>query len=149
MKKLFLIFVSAAGILSACQKSSSLNSVSLSASTTTASVGQTVVVTASTTENSIDWSVTPATGSVQTYDVTTEKINYYTFTQAGVYTVGVRVRHLDLDSVHTCNHADSTGHHLQDSVWNHHIDSLWHGRGLHHGDCHLGQDSASITIKVN
>ena len=150
MKKMIFSLVAATGLLYACNKSATnANAVSLSASTTEAVVGQTVTVTATTGTNSLSWSVNPASTAAKAYDVTTEKTNYITFSQPGTYTVGVRARHLDLDSVHHCNHADSTGvHHVQDSLWNHHIDSLWVGHGFHHGDCKNGVDSASLRITV-
>jgi hypothetical protein len=149
MKKAIFGAVLPLTILVACNKSNSTDStISLSASTTTATVGQTVSVTASTSTNALSWSVTPATTATAIYGVTTEKTNYFTFSQPGDYVIGVRARGLDLDSVHICDHADSLGHHFQDSLWNHHIDSLWHGRGNHLGGCRNGQDSASVIIKV-
>ncbi len=134
--------------LVACQKSNSGDQISLTASSTTATVGQTITVTATTSTNSVSWSATPPAGVSKTYDVTTEKTNYFTFNAPGTYTIGVRARHLELDSIHHCNRADSIGHHFQDSVWNHHIDSLWHRNGHDKGGCKKGQDSASVVIYV-
>jgi hypothetical protein len=149
MKKAFLSSFVLVAALVACNKSNSTDSsVSLTASSTQVAVGQTVAVTASTIVNALSWSTTPAATATGTYTVTTEKTNYYSFSQPGDYVIGVRARGLDLDSVHQCNHADSIGHHFQDSLWNHHIDSLWHGHGHHLGGCRNGQDSASIIIKV-
>jgi hypothetical protein len=149
MKKAFLSSFVLVAALVACNKSNSTDSsVSLTASSTQVAVGQTVAVTASTIVNALSWSATPAATATGTYTVTTEKTNYYSFSQPGDYVIGVRARGLDLDSVHQCNHADSIGHHFQDSLWNHHIDSLWHGHGHHLGGCRNGQDSASIIIKV-
>ena len=149
MKKAIISASAALLVLVACNKSNSTGAtISLTASTTTASVGQTVSVTASTSTNALSWSATPAATATAAYSVTTEKTNYFTFSQPGEYVVGVRARGLDLDSVHVCNHADSIGHHFQDSVWNHHIDSLWHGHGNHLGSCKKGQDSASVIITV-
>lgn len=147
MKKTAFVLL-AATALYACNKSGSIDTISLTASTTEAAVGQTVSVTASTASNAVAWSVNPASTAAQTYGVTTEKTNYYTFSQPGEYVVGVRARSLQLDSVHHCNRADSIGHHFSDSLWNHHIDSLWHHAGHHLGGCRKGQDSASIVIKV-
>jgi plastocyanin len=147
MKK-SLIFLSAAAILFACNKSNDSNSISLTASAIQVAVGQTVAVTATTNVNTLSWSATPAATSVGAYAVTTEKTNYYSFSSPGIYTIGVRARGLDLDSVHICNHGDSVGHHLPDSIWNHRIDSIWHLRGHDRGQCKNGQDSASIVIQV-
>jgi hypothetical protein len=148
-KSIFGLFL-AATFLFACNKSASdSSSVSLTASTTEAAVGQTITVTANTRTNSLSWSVNPSISVTKAYSVTTEKTNYISFSQPGSYVVGVRARDLQLDSVHQCNHADSTGiHHVQDSTWNHHIDSLWINHGFHKGGCKNGQDSASIRITV-
>jgi hypothetical protein len=149
MKKALLFAVLPAAVLFACNKSNpGTNSISLTASTTTAAVGQTVAVTASTNVNTLSWTATPASTTSATYSVSTEKTNYFTFSQPGNYVIGVRARGLDLDSVHVCNHADSIGHHLSDSLWNHHIDSLWHAGGHDRGQCKNGQDSASVIIQV-
>ena len=148
MKKTVFSLLCASTILYACNKAGSGDTISLTASTTETTVGQTVSVTASTAANTLAWSATPAAAARQTYGITTEKTNYYTFSQPGEYVVGVRARHLQLDSVHHCNRADSIGHHIPDSIWHQHIDSMWHHRGHHLGGCHKGQDSASIVIKV-
>lgn len=148
MKKTVFTVLSAAAVFVACNKSNSGDTISLSASTTEAVVGQTVSVTANTSANIISWSANPSATANGTYTVSTEKTNYYTFSKPGDYVVGVRARDLQLDSVHICNHADSIGHHLSDSIWNHHIDSMWHAHGHHLGGCQKGQDSASIVIKV-
>jgi len=149
MKKTLFSLLIPAAVLFACNKSNSnTSSISLAASTTTAAVGQTISVTASTNVNTLSWSATPAATAAATYGVTTEKTNYFTFSQPGNYVIGVRARGLDLDSVHICNHADSIGHHLPDSLWNHHIDSMWHVRGHDRGQCKNGEDSASVVIQV-
>jgi plastocyanin len=146
-KAIFCTAISFVGLLS-CNKSGSGSSITLTTSSSEVSVGQTLTVTANTNANALSWSATPAASTSKTYDVTTEKTNYFTFSQPGAYVIGVRARGLDLDSTHKCNHADSIGHHLQDSLWNHHIDSLWHTRGNHRGECRNGQDSASVVIMV-
>ena len=149
MKKLFAA-LAAAGVLYACTKSASENSsISVNASATEVSTGESVAVTVSTRSNAASWSVTPSDGVTKTYAGTPEKTNYITFSKPGDYVVGVSARHLDLDSVHHCNHADSIGHHVPDSLWNHHIDSLWTGHGFHKSRCTEGIDSASVHIKVN
>lgn len=148
MKKTAFALFAASAVLYACNKSNSGDAISLTASATETTVGQTVTVTASTGSNALAWSVNPSGTASQTYSVTTEKTNYYTFSQPGNYVVGVRARNLLLDSIHHCNPADSIGHHHADSLWNHHIDSMWRHRGHHLGGCRKGQDSASIVIKV-
>ena len=149
MKKALFSSLLIVAVVSACNKSNTGSSaISLTASSTEVAVGQSVSVTATTNVNALSWSATPAATASGTYSVTTEKINYYTFSQPGDYIIGVRARGLDLDSVHVCNHADSIGHHFSDSLWNHHIDSMWHVRGNHLGGCRQGQDSASVVIKV-
>ena len=149
MKKALFSLILPAAVLFACKKSNSdSTSISLTASASQVAVGQTVSVTATTNVNTLSWSASPATTASGTYTVTTEKTNYYTFSQPGSYVIGVRARGLDLDSIHICNHSDSTGHHLSDSLWNHHIDSLWLVRGNDRGQCKKGQDSASVVIQV-
>ena len=150
MKKAIFSLFSAIVLLYACNKSASNGTaITLTTSSTEITAGQTITVTANTSSNSLSWTVNPAAASSKAYAVTTEKTNYITFYQPGSYTVGVRARTLQLDSVHHCNFADSTGgHHVQDSVWNHHIDSLWISHGFHTGGCKNGQDSASIRITV-
>lgn len=149
MKKALFSSLVLSAFLFACNKSNSnADAVTLTASTTQAAVGQTVSVTASTNANALSWSATPAATTLKTYSVTTEKTNYFAFSQPGEYIIGVRARGLDLDSIHRCNRLDSIGHHLPDSLWNHHVDSLWHVRGNDRGGCRKGQDSASVVIKV-
>jgi hypothetical protein len=148
MKKAFFSLLIPATVLFACNKSNSdSSSISLAASATQVAVGQTVSITASTNVNTLSWSATPAATTTATYGVTTEKTNYFSFSQPGTYVIGVRARGLDLDSVHACNHNDSIGHHLPDSLWNHHIDSMWHVRGHDRGECKKGHDSASVIIQ--
>src|SRR5882724_10598090 len=107
MKKVLSILVLPAAVLFACNKSNSdASTISLTASASQVAVGQTVSVTASTNVNTLSWSATPAATAAATYSVTTEKTNYFTFSQPGSYVIGVRARGLDLDSVHICNHAD-------------------------------------------
>lgn len=148
MKKTVIAAFAAACVVAACQKQDS-SSISLSASATTVAPGQVVSVTANTSSaNALSWSANPAATASGTYSITTEKTNYYTFSATGTYTIGVRARHLELDSVHHCDHLDSIGHHVEDSAWNHHIGELWHERGHDRGGCRNGVDSASVTITV-
>jgi len=123
--------------------------VSLTASSNQVAVGETVSVTAHTKSNVVSWTVSPASAASKVYAVTTEKTNYFSFSQPGDYVLGARTGELTLDSIHHCNHADSTGHHLPDSLWNAHVDSLWLYHGLHKKHCKDGLDSASIHILVH
>lgn len=149
MKKYMFVLSAATLFAVACQKASTEDAIALTASSTEVSTGQTVSVTASTNNaNALRWTVTPPTNAKGIYTVTTEKTNYYTFTTAGTYTIGVRARRLPLDSIHTCHPLDSLGHHYGDSVWNHHIGTMWQQAGHDRGGCQKGQDSAAITIKV-
>ncbi len=142
-------FVAFGMLYCSCAKQTGNNNlVSLSASSSQVSVGQMVTVTAHTGSNALSWTVTPSNAVSKAYTVTTEKTNYFSFLKAGDYVVGARTGSLQLDSMHDCDHADSIGHHIQDSLWNHQIDSLWVSHGLHKKDCRDGKDSASIHIRV-
>jgi plastocyanin len=113
----------------ACNKAAdTASAISLTPSTTTATTGQTVAVTVTSNVNASKWTVTPSTAK-STYSITTAKVNYFTFTQPGVYTVSVSARALAYDS---------TAHQSLDSCW------------LHSGGraCVKGVDSASAKITV-
>jgi hypothetical protein len=117
--------------LVACQKTNSTASeTTLTASTTTAAVGQTVSVQVSSNRNAANWTVTPSASVAQTYGLTTRTVNYFTFNRAGTYTVGVRMRNIAFDSTHQS------------------LDSCWHHGGGDEGGCHKGVDSASVIINV-
>ncbi len=149
MKKAVLCTLLPAAILFACNKSNSgQDDITLTASATEAAVGQTISVTATTAANTISWSASPASSTSKVYSVSTEKTNYFTFSQPGEYTIGVRAQKLHLDSIHPCNHTDSIRHHGVDSIWNHRVDSMWHKEGNHLRNCKKGQDSASVIILV-
>jgi hypothetical protein len=130
MKK--TVFIPALFLLSlvACKKTndSAPSQISLTPSTTTATVGETVSVTLSSNANASKWTVTPATAT-KAYAVTTSKVNYFTFNEPGVYTVAVSSRAIAFDS---------TGNQSLDSSWNH----------THHGSCVNGVDSTSVNINV-
>jgi hypothetical protein len=129
------LIISAMSILglAACQKANdSGTTTTLTASTTEAVVGQTVTVQLTSDKTASSWTVTPSATAVKAYAITTSKVNYFTFNQAGTYRVGVRVRNIAYDSTH---HQD--------------LDSSWHhGRG-DAGGCHHGIDSSSVVIKVS
>ena len=118
--------------LAACQKSNdAANLTTLTASTTNASVGQTVTVSLTSGKTASSWTVTPSASVSKTYSITTSKVNFITFNQAGTYTIGVRVRDIDYDSTRHQN-----------------LDSCWHHGGGDAGGCRHGIDSASVSIKV-
>ena len=60
-----------------------------------------------------------------------KKINYFTFSTAGQYTIGVRTRDIAYDS---------TRHQS--------LDSCWRNGGGDRGGCKRGVDSASVTVTV-
>ena len=127
-----------AGILSVCVfaacKKAATDSVqtSLTASTTQATVGQTVSVSLSSARTAASWTVNPSAAVIKTYDISTSKVNYFTFSQAGTYRIGVRTRDIEYDSVHHQS-----------------LDSCWHHGGGDAGHCQNGVDSASVSIKVS
>ena len=117
-------------VIGACKKSAnSDDQVSLSASATQTTTGQTVAVTVSSSLNASRWAVSPSTATVA-YSLTTKKVNYFTFNQPGVYTISVSAKAVNYDS---------TTHQSLDSCWNHTA-----GRGA----CIKGVDSASLKITV-
>ena len=116
----------------ACQKSNDVAApISLTPSATQVAVGQQVSVTLSANANAVNWTVTPSSSATKTYSLTTSKVNYFTFGQAGTSTVAVRARSVAYDS---------TLHQSLDSCWN-------HGGGSR-GGCTPGIDTASVTITV-
>ena len=113
----------------ACKKSADGSSqVSLSASTTQATVGETVTVTLSSAANASRWSVSPSTAT-QAYSVTTSKTNSFTFNQAGVYTVSASTKQLYYNIARQS------------------LDSLYSHTNVH--SCTNGVDSASIKMSVS
>ena len=112
-----------------CKKDNGLNTV-ITASTTQTTVGQTVSLQVTTSMNAVSWTVTPFTTAITQYSITDQKTNTVTFTQPGVYTVGVRARDIAFDAAHQK------------------LDSCWHHGGGDHGTCMHGRDSSSVSIKV-
>jgi hypothetical protein len=114
-----------------CQKNNdSASQISLTPSATQTTVGQTVSVALSANANASNWTVTPASAVTKTYSLTTSKVNYFTFSQPGVYTVSVRARNISYDST-----AQS-------------LSTAWaHGGGAS-GGCTKGVDTASVAITV-
>lgn len=117
--------------LAACNKTADGNtsSISLTPSTATATTGQTVAVTLTSAANASKWTVSPSTAKAR-YSVTTAKVNYFTFTQPGIYTVAVSAKTVAYDS--TVNQS---------------LDSCWaHTKSA--SACVKGIDSASAMITV-
>ena len=113
-----------------CKKASQ-DLVTLTPSTTLASVGETISITVSSNANAVSWTVTPAAAVTKTFGITTQKVNYFSFSTPGSYTVGVRARSIDYDS---------TRHQS--------LDSCWRNGGGDRGGCRHGIDSASVIITV-
>lgn len=131
MKKVILInAVCLVATLISCNKANQ-DQVTLTPSTTIASVGQTISVTLSANANASSWTVTPSAAASKQFAITTQKINYFTFSSAGQYSISVRTR----DIVY-----DSTRHQS--------LDSCWRNGGGNRGECKRGVDSASVTITV-
>jgi hypothetical protein len=116
--------------LSACQKSNDASQISLTPSTTQATVGQTVSVTLAANANASNWTVTPSSSVTKTYSLTTSKVNNFTFSQPGVYTVSVRARNISYDSTSQS------------------LANAWNRGGGAQGSCTKGIDTASVAITV-
>lgn len=115
----------------ACKKNNDSDSqISLTPSATTATVGQQVSVTLAADANASNWTVTPSATATKAYGLTTSKVNYFTFSQAGVYTVSVRARNISYDST-----AQS-------------LTNAWNKNGGAGGGCTKGVDTASVAITV-
>ena len=131
MKKSILVFaILITAVLFACNKSD-ISQISLTASTTEATVGQTVSVVLTANANASNWTVTPSSSVTQLYGLTTSKINYFTFSQTGTYIISVKARNVAYDST------------LHQS-----LDSCWKNGGGTRGRCTEGIDTASLTISV-
>ncbi len=130
MKKSFAIYALTVVTFFSCNKAG-VDQVSLTPSTTIANVGQTITVTANTNTNAISWSVNPSATAIKQLSISTQKTNYFTFSKAGQYSIGVRARDIAYDS---------TRHQS--------IDSCWRAGGGDRGGCKRGVDSASVTITV-
>lgn len=113
----------------ACNKASNVSPISLTASTTQATVGQPVTVTLSSNANASQWTVSPSTVSKSSF-ITTSKVNSLTFQRSGAYTVSVSTKTLAYDA---------TANQSLDSCWNH---------TARKGSCVKGTDSTSLVINV-
>lgn len=115
----------------ACQKSADDSQITLTPSVTQVATGEQVSVTLSANANASNWTVSPASTATKAYGLTTSKINYFTFSQPGVYTVSVRARNI-----------------AYDSTKNQSLDSCWNHGGWSRGGCKQGVDTASVAITV-
>ena len=127
MHAFFLLLLVA---LVSCMKANQ-DQVSLTASTTEATVGQTISVTVNSNTNAVSWSVSPSTTATKQFAITTQKVNYFTFSKTGQYSIGVRARDIAYDS---------TRHQS--------LDSCWRNGGGDRGHCKRGVDSASVVVTV-
>ena len=123
-----ILFISS---MISCQKNNHDN-ISLTASTTTAKIGQAVSLQVTTNASAVNWSVNPPIEVSKLYTITNNKTNIITFSKAGTYIVSVSARDLVLDSTIGKN-----------------FDSCWHSHDHEHGHCIHGIDSTSVTISVN
>lgn len=114
----------------ACKKNNDGTSqISLTPSAATVTVGQQVSVTLTADANASNWTVTPS-AATKAYGLTTSKVNYFTFNQAGVYTVSVRARNISYDSTRQS------------------LNDAWNKNGGASGSCTKGVDTASVAITV-
>ena len=114
----------------ACKKSNDISQISLTSSATQTTVGQAVSVTLSASANASNWTVTPSSTATKTYGLTTSKVNYFTFSQPGTYTVSVRARSIAYDSASQS------------------LTNAWNTSGASKGSCTKGIDTASVSIVV-
>src|SRR5689334_12177579 len=99
MKKTMLaLSVVAATAFFACQKSNSASQISLTPSATEVSVGEQLSVALSTSANASSWTVTPSASATKKYALTTSKVNYFSFSQPGIYTIAVSTKTVAYDS---------------------------------------------------
>lgn len=113
-----------------CQKSNDVATpIALTPSATQVAVGQQLSVTVSANANAVNWSVTPSSSATKTYSLTTSKVNYFTFSQAGTYTISVRTKNIAYDSTSQS------------------LDSCWNAGGSR-GSCTQGVDTASVAVTV-
>ena len=113
----------------ACKKSSD-SQISLIPSATQVATGETVSVALSADANVSNWTVTPSSTATKTYGLTTSKVNNFSFSQPGVYTVSVRARKIAYDSTRQS------------------LSNAWNTGGGARGGCTPGVDTASVAITV-
>ena len=130
MKKVIALYSLLIIVLLSCNKGTQ-DQISITPSTTLAAVGETISVTVTSNTNAVNWTVTPSASVNKQFGITTQKINYISFSKAGDYLIGVRAREIAYDS---------TRHQSLDSCWK-------NGSG-DRGGCRHGIDSASVVITV-
>ncbi len=116
--------------LFACKKSASDSKISLVASATKLIVGDTLTVTLAADANASNWTITPSATASKAYTLTTSKVNYFSFSQPGVYTISVRARNINYDSTYQ------------------QLASAWTAGGGNRGNCTRDIDTASVAITV-
>ena len=121
----------AAIALFACKKSNDASQITLTPSASQVAVGQELTVTLGANANASKWSVSPSSTATAAYGLTTSKVNYFTFSRSGTYTISVAARNIAYDSA---SHQS--------------LDSCWNRSGAARGTCVKGVDSASVTITV-
>ena len=132
MKRLSLCLTALSAIIFfACQKSNDSSQIALTPSASQVSVGEQLSVTLSAKANASNWTVTPSYSATKTYGLTTSKVNYFSFSQPGIYTISVRARSV-----------------AYDSTKNQSLDSCWNHGGGSRGGCTQGVDTASVAITV-
>ena len=130
MKKAMPVFLAFASVtFFACQKSDN-SQISLTPSASQVAVGQQVSVSLSANANVSNWTVSPAATATKTYGLTTSKINSFTFSAPGVYTISVRARNVAYDSTTQS------------------LSAAWANGGGTKGGCTKGVDTASVAITV-
>lgn len=115
----------------ACRKANEESQISLTPSATQLAVGEQLTVTLSSKANASSWTVSPSATATQAYGLTMNKVNHFTFSQPGTYTIGVRARSIAYDSTR-----------------NQSLDSCWKVGGGSRGRCTRGIDTASVTVTV-
>ena len=113
-----------------CNKSNDGTQISLTPSSSQVAVGETLTVNLNTNANASSWTVSPSSTAKQTYGVTTSKVNYFTFSQAGTYSISVTARNVSYIS----NSQSLT--------------AAWNEAGSPRGGCTHGIDSTSVKVTV-
>ena len=113
-----------------CNKSNDSTQISLTPSATQVTVGETLTVDLNANTNASSWTVSPSSTAKQTFGITTSKVNYFTFSQAGTYTISVTARNISYNS---------NGQSLN---------AAWNEAGSPRGGCTHGVDSTSVNITV-
>ncbi len=129
-KTIFTLSATVTMAFFACKKSNDASQITLTPSATQVAVGQQMSVTLSANANASNWTVSPSSTATKRYDLTTSKVNYFTFSQPGVYTVSVRARKIAYDSTRQS------------------LSTAWNQGGGSRGGCTPGVDTASVDVTV-